>query len=137
MVMLESRPASPANRTWSFHQEDALAANQQHLPAWLTRLVAHRFTGTSVRFPSYTRRLTRPFLTMSGGSLMAGLSAAGIPVHYDTIVDTVHSGKVTTRSGQEHTAPLIFDSRPTTSVTRGAGFKSLWAGSYSSGAHTR
>ncbi|MFG1173970.1 lycopene beta-cyclase CrtY [Erwiniaceae bacterium CAU 1747] len=108
VLVLEANAEAGGNHTWSFHHRDLQPAQHR----WISPLVAHRWSGYDVRFPSLNRTLVGEYLSVTSG-------------HFNTLVsealgDNLWTGKrvvsltpetVTLDDGQTLSAGAVIDGR--------------------------
>ena len=74
VLLVERAEHLCGNHTWSFHETDVA----EHARGWFDPLVAHRWPGYRVRFPTLTRRVGIPYATITSDRLReATLALAG------------------------------------------------------------
>ncbi|WP_414162906.1 lycopene beta-cyclase CrtY [Superficieibacter sp. BNK-5] len=108
VLMLEAGARPGGNHTWSFHQDDLSA--EQH--RWLAPLVAYRWSGYDVRFPTHRRTLPGDYFSVTserfapvitqamGDDLLTGVSAISVTPEAVTLDD-----------GRTLTATAVIDGR--------------------------
>ncbi|MFZ4733067.1 MAG: lycopene cyclase family protein, partial [Pirellulales bacterium] len=68
VLLLERADELCGNHTWSFHETDVA----QSAKSWFDPLVAHRWPGYRVRFPTLSRRVKIPYATITSDRLREG-----------------------------------------------------------------
>lgn len=127
VVVLERGAALGGDHTWCFHADDVPAA----AAAWFAPLVAHRWDGYDVAFPTRQRTLTSPYAAISSARfdavVRAALAAApNARLIFDAEVDEVAPGRVRYRvGGATHTltATTVVDARGPQATAVDAGWQ--------------
>ena len=127
VVVLERGAALGGDHTWCFHADDVPAA----AAAWFAPLVAHRWDGYDVAFPTRQRTLTSPYAAISSARfdavVRAALAAApNARLIFDAEVDEVAPGRVRYRvGGATHTltATTVVDARGPQTAAVDAGWQ--------------
>jgi lycopene beta-cyclase len=115
IVMIERGRAVGGNHTWSFHAGDLPDGAER----WIDPLVAARWPGYEVAFPSHRRVLDAPYASVSSSRLAArvsdALSVGGSRLLLETMVEHVDAQRVVARdaAGRTHTfeAHAVIDAR--------------------------
>ena len=127
VVVLERGAALGGDHTWCFHADDVPAA----AAAWFAPLVAHRWDGYDVAFPTRQRTLTSPYAAISSARfdavVRAALAAApNARLIFDAEVDEVAPGRVRYRAGgatHALTATTVVDARGPQTAAVDAGWQ--------------
>jgi lycopene beta-cyclase len=91
VLLLEQADELCGNHTWSFHETDVAESAK----SWFDPLVAHRWPGYRVRFPTLSRRVKIPYATITSDRLREGtLSLAG------GAVGLARPGRLVVRTGE-------------------------------------
>ena len=108
MLLLESGNTLGGNHTWSFHDADLTPAQQ----AWIAPLVAHRWDGYSVAFPTMRRELAGGYAAITSSRFDAVLQVAlAGQVRLTTPVACLDERTVTLTDGRVLRAAAVIDGR--------------------------
>lgn len=108
VLMLEAGARPGGNHTWSFHQDDLSA--EQH--RWLAPLVAYRWSGYDVRFPTHRHTLPGDYFSITSERFAAAIAQAmgdGLLTGVSAISVTPEA--VTLDDGRTLTATAVIDGR--------------------------
>ena len=108
LLILERGERIAGDQLWSFHDTDLDADAER----WIRPLVAHRWAGQRVTFPSRRRSLRAGYNTIGSDSLRRAI--ARLPnIHAATGVEVTDLDKdgVTLADGERLPAPLVIDAR--------------------------
>ena len=127
LVVLERGPTLGGDHTWCFHADDVPTA----AAAWFAPLVAHRWDGYEVAFPTRRRTLTSPYaaLTSARFDAVVGAALAAAPnarLVRGAEVDAVAPGRVGYRADgawHELTATTVVDARGPQRTAADAGWQ--------------
>jgi lycopene beta-cyclase len=126
VALVERDDRLGGNHTWCFHEDDAPASLRPVLEA----LVAHRWPGYEVRFPTLRRRLAGEYSAIPSSRLdevlRARFEALGWPLHLGRAATAVTADRVELEGGEELTARVVIDARGpdrASASTDGAGFQ--------------
>lgn len=107
-MMLEASNTPFGEHTWSFHDTDVTPADM----AWLRPLIAHRWSGQSVRFQSHRRDLTSGYASLTSQSVAAAMARlANVEIRASTPVQGVAADGVTLADGRFIAAACVIDAR--------------------------
>lgn len=108
IAIIEAGPEICGNHTWSFHAPDV----SRDAFDWLAPLASHRWDSQQVIFPSYTRALDTPYLSLTSEGLRAAVKETpGIEIFAGRKVTQMTRDRVTLDDGTTLAAPCIFDGR--------------------------
>ncbi len=108
VLMLEAGARPGGNHTWSFHQGDLSA--EQH--RWLAPLVAYRWSGYDVRFPTRHRTLPGNYFSVTSERFAAAIAQAmGDGLLTGVSATRVTPEAVTLDDGRTLTATAVIDGR--------------------------
>jgi lycopene beta-cyclase len=112
ILMLEGSDAPFGEHTWSFHISDLAAEDL----AWINPLVAHRWTGQSVRFQGYCRDLNSGYACLTSASVAHGMAdLSNLTIETGASVATLSADRVMLSDGTVITADCVIDARGFTS----------------------
>jgi len=89
--------------TWSFFETDLTSAQR----AWIAPLIVHRWSGYSVRFPAFDRRLSTGYCSVTSD-------------RFDTVIRQALPGRVRLETAVEMVEPSVAVLTDTTRLTAGA-----------------
>lgn len=107
IIILEAASMPFGEHTWSFHLADVGADLN-----WIEPLIAHRWTGQSVRFPAFTRHLTSGYATLTSRSVHDAMERLdNVSIRTGAVVEAVTCGGVTLAGGKHIEADCVIDAR--------------------------
>lgn len=119
ITMVEGAAVPFGEHTWSFHHADVTAADH----AWLDPLVAHKWSGQSVRFQKYTRHLSSGYASLTSGSVAETIAAIpNVTMLTGARVKSIDPAGATLEDGRRLEADCVIDARgfiPTPSMVLG------------------
>jgi lycopene beta-cyclase len=112
VAVVERGAALGGDHTWSFHAGD-LSPGMARVVA---PMVAHRWPAYDVAFPGFTRRIERPYASITAASLHAAVSARldaapGARLLLGATADEIGPREVRLASGERLVASLVVDAR--------------------------
>jgi lycopene beta-cyclase len=108
ILLLESTAEPFGKHTWSFHLTDISDADLK----WIAPLVAHQWTGQSVRFQQYRRELSSGYASLTSASVANAMSnIKTLTLRTNTSVETINSDHVVLANGTILTADCVIDAR--------------------------
>lgn len=108
IVMLERDLRIGGEHTWCHFATDVAPA----IEAWLEPLIAHRWTGYDVRFPSHSRTLPTPYVAITSARLQGVMSELlGADAWLGVEASDVRADVVRLVDGRRLAAPLVIDAR--------------------------
>ncbi|MBK9036022.1 MAG: lycopene beta-cyclase CrtY [Myxococcales bacterium] len=107
LAIVERGAALGGNHTWCFHTTDVSA----RMARWLAPLVAHRWDGHDVAFPSHARTLAGGYAAIPSDRVDAVVRATGATVYIGAHATEVGPRQVTLADGRTLTAPWVIDAR--------------------------
>ncbi|HRD26929.1 MAG TPA: lycopene beta-cyclase CrtY [Caulobacter sp.] len=108
VILLEGETTFGGRHTWSHFASDV----SPEIGSWLAPLIAHRWDGYEVRFPTHRRVLSTPYLAAPSERFHAVLSAAlGEDGWTGAAVARLDAGAVLLTDGRRVTADCVIDGR--------------------------
>ncbi|HLU65343.1 MAG TPA: lycopene cyclase family protein, partial [Kofleriaceae bacterium] len=111
VALVERGEALGGNHTWCFHQDDL----PEEARGLVDPLVAHRWPGHQVVFPTLRRRIAAPYAAITSARLdqvvRARLAAAGATLLLGRAARAVSARQVELDGGERLRAPLVIDAR--------------------------
>lgn len=109
------------NHTWCFHAGDLPAGAGR----WIEPLIAHRWTGHEVLFPTLRRRIDLPYAAITSERLDAVVRAhLGDAVRLGRAARTVEAHRVVLEDGEEIRAEVVIEARgPGSGPPGGCGYQ--------------
>jgi lycopene beta-cyclase len=108
ILMLEASAVPFGEHTWSFHDTDVTPTDQR----WLAPLVAHRWSGQSVRFKAFDRHLTSGYACLTSASVGAAMARLkNLTLRANAPAKEVLAGHVTLADGSRIEASCVIDAR--------------------------
>lgn len=111
VALVERDERLGGNHTWCFHEDDAPAS----LRPVLAPLVAHRWSGYEVRFPTLRRRLSGEYSAIPSSRLdevvRARFEALGWPLHLGRAATSCTADRVELDGGEAIAARVVIDAR--------------------------
>jgi lycopene beta-cyclase len=124
IALVERERRLGGNHTWSFHEGDIAPASR----SWLEPLVAYRWPGYDVVFPTSLRRLDQGYFSLTAARLDevvrgAFRGAPGSFVFLEAEASTVEPQRVGLRDGRELLGDLVVEARGPEATTVGHGYQ--------------
>ncbi|SFV38432.1 lycopene beta-cyclase [Devosia crocina] len=108
ITILEGAAAGFGEHTWSFHIADTRPDDL----AWLNPLIAHRWSGQSVRFVALDRHLTSGYASLTSSSVAKAVAALpNVTLLTHAAVSALAAGSVTLADGRVIEAEAVVDCR--------------------------
>lgn len=108
ILILEASAEPFGVHTWSFHEADVTAADMK----WLDPLVAHRWSGQSVRFKDHTRDLASAYASLTSSSVVSSIATLpNVAVRVNARVSAILPDQVTLADGTQLQARCVIDAR--------------------------
>ncbi|MDB5622751.1 MAG: crtY [Devosia sp.] len=108
ILMLEAGAEPFGDHTWSFHAADLTPADL----TWLSPLVAHRWSGQSVRFQAFSRHLRSGYASLSTASVAQAIAELpNLQLRTAAEVIELRPDGVTLASGERLPARCVIDAR--------------------------
>jgi lycopene beta-cyclase len=121
IALVEREEHLGGNHTWCFHQGDVPAGAAR----WIDPLVAHRWSGHEVLFPTLRRRIAAPYAAITSERLDAvvreRLGAAAL--HLGRAARSVEAHRVVLDDGAELAGRVVIDARGPAEGGAGCGYQ--------------
>lgn len=108
LTLLEAGPALGGNHTWSFFATDVKGT----AAALVAPFVSYRWPSYEVRFATFERQLSTPYMSIASADLARhAMARLGDRVRLSAPVETLDGDKVVLRSGEVLKADAVIDAR--------------------------
>lgn len=108
IILLEAAVEPFGEHTWSFHHADVQASDMD----WLEAMIAHSWSGQSVRFQKHSRHLQSGYATLTSRSVAAAVRARpNIELRTGVAVSTARADSVELADGSVIEAGCVIDCR--------------------------
>lgn len=108
IIILEAADIPFGEHTWSFHLADVTVTDIR----WIEPLVAHYWTGQTVRFRDFERHLSSAYASVTSASLLVATERLpDVDIRLNAPVATVHPKGAVLESGEHIEADCVIDAR--------------------------